>query len=162
MSDTLVLGIGNVYLSDEAIGVRVIEALEERFNLPPEVEVMEGGTCGYEMAGGIANKKHLIVVDAVSSQGNPPGTIIVLKDDEVPTVFARRISPHQIGLTDVLSTLKLTDDSPERITLIGVVPEDLSYTMNMSETMHKVFDAVLERTVSVLRADGFSVTPKAA
>ena len=160
MSNTLVLGIGNIFFSDEAIGVRIIEALEERFNIPEGVEVIEGGTCGMELMADLADKDHVIVVDAVLSKGKPPGSIVILKDQEVPVMFTRKISPHQLGLADVLSALTLTEEFPKRLTLVGVVPECLDYKEQLSDTMKRVFDDVLHRTVDVLRADGFTVTEK--
>ncbi|MGL4459632.1 MAG: HyaD/HybD family hydrogenase maturation endopeptidase, partial [Plesiomonas shigelloides] len=109
----LVLGIGNLLLSDEAIGVRAVEALEQRFHLPPQVDVLDGGTCGMALIGDMADREHLIIADAVLT-GDAPGTVVTLRDEEVPTLFSRKISPHQLGLSDVLSALKLTDEFPQR------------------------------------------------
>lgn len=89
----LVLGVGNILLTDEAIGVRIVEALEQRYTLPDFVEILDGGTAGMELLGDMANRDHLIIADAIVSKKNAPGTIMVLRDDEVPALFTNKISP---------------------------------------------------------------------
>ncbi|MGL5287573.1 MAG: hydrogenase maturation protease, partial [Aeromonas sp.] len=61
----LVLGIGNLLLSDEAVGVRAVEALQQRYHLPDGVDLLDGGTCGMELIDDMASRQHLIVADAV-------------------------------------------------------------------------------------------------
>lgn len=109
----LVLGVGNILLTDEAIGVRIVEALEQRYTLPDFVEILDGGTAGMELLGDMANRDHLIIADAIVSKKNAPGTIMVLRDDEVPALFTNKISPHQLGLADVLSALRFTGEFSE-------------------------------------------------
>ncbi len=94
----LVLGVGNILLTDEAIGVRIVEALEQRYILPDYVEILDGGTAGMELLGDMANRDHLIIADAIVSKKNAPGTMMILRDEEVPALFTNKISPHQLGL----------------------------------------------------------------
>lgn len=92
--NTLVLGIGNLLLSDEAVGVRIVERLEQDYRFPEGVELMDGGTAGMELMEYMASRDHLIVADAVLSDA-APGSVITLHDDEVPAFSAgkfRRIS----------------------------------------------------------------------
>lgn len=91
----LVLGVGNILLTDEAIGVRIVEALEQRYILPDYVEILDGGTAGMELLGDMANRDHLIIADAIVSKKNAPGTMMILRDEEVPALFTNKISPHQ-------------------------------------------------------------------
>lgn len=155
----LVLGIGNLLLSDEAIGVRAVEALEQRFHLPPQVDVLDGGTCGMELIGDMADREHLIIADAVLT-GDAPGTVVTLRDEEVPTLFSRKISPHQLGLSDVLSALKLTDEFPQRLTLIGVVPESVEPRIGLTDTVSNKLDLVVMGLCEALAESGVTVTPK--
>lgn len=99
----LVLGVGNILLTDEAIGVRIVEALEQRYILPDYVEILDGGTAGMELLGDMANRDHLIIADAIVSKKSAPGTMMILRDEEVPALFTNKISPHQLGTADVLS-----------------------------------------------------------
>ncbi len=93
----LVLGVGNILLTDEAIGVRIVEALEQRYILPDYVEILDGGTAGMELLGDMANRDHLIIADAIVSKKSAPGTMMILRDEEVPALFTNKISPHQLG-----------------------------------------------------------------
>ena len=121
----LVLGVGNILLTDEAIGVRIVEALEQRYILPDFVDVLDGGTAGMELLGDMANRDHLIIADAIVSKKNTPGTMMVLRDEEIPALFTNKISPHQLGLADVLSALRFTGEFPKKLTLVGIIPESL-------------------------------------
>lgn len=118
----LVLGVGNILLSDEGIGVRVIEALEQRYVMPEGVEVLDGGTAGMELLEAMANRTHLIIVDAIVSRKSEPGALLLLRDEEVPVLFNNKISPHQLGLSDVLSALRFTGEFPDNITWWGDSP----------------------------------------
>ena len=75
----LVLGVGNILLTDEAIGVRIVEALEQRYILPDYVEILDGGTAGMELLGDMANRDHLIIADAIVSKKSAPGTMMILR-----------------------------------------------------------------------------------
>lgn len=121
---TLVLGIGNLLLSDEAVGVRIIETLERQYAFSPEIDIVDGGTAGMELLETMAKREHMIVADAVLTDC-APGTVTVLRDNGVPALFTRKISPHQLGLADVLMALQLTDEFPRRLMLVGVEPQSL-------------------------------------
>lgn len=112
----LVLGVGNILLTDEAIGVRIVEALEQRYILPDYVEILDGGTAGMELLGDMANRDHLIIADAIVSKKSAPGTMMILRDEEVPALFTNKISPHQLGTADVLSALRFTGEFPKKLT----------------------------------------------
>ncbi|MGX9416899.1 HyaD/HybD family hydrogenase maturation endopeptidase [Vibrio sp. RC27] len=130
----LVLGVGNILLSDESVGVHIVEQLEDTFDFPSGVEVVDGGTAGMELLDYIASRDHVIIIDAVLT-GADPGTVVVLKDDDVPALFNNKVSPHQLGLSDLLGSLKLTDESPNHIYLVGVVPESVEPGLDMTQTV---------------------------
>ncbi len=98
----LVLGVGDLLLTDEAIGVRIVEALEQQYILPDYVEILDGGTA--EMTGDMANRDHLIIADAIVSKKNTPGTMMILQMRRFPALFTNK-NLHQLGLADVLSAL---------------------------------------------------------
>ena len=127
----LVLGLGNILLRDEGINIQIIEALAERYVIPAEVEIVDGGTSGMDLLDTIAGCDHLLICDAVRADA-PPGSVIKLCDAQVPALFRNRFSPHQLGVADVLATLILTDETPVSITLIGVVPSDLELGLDLS------------------------------
>ncbi|AKP33083.1 HyaD/HybD family hydrogenase maturation endopeptidase [Yersinia aleksiciae] len=155
----LVLGIGNLLLSDEAVGVRLVEALEQRFDIPAGVEVLDGGTAGLELMEAMANREHLIVADAVLT-GQSPGSVAVLRDKEIPAMFSRKVSPHQLGLCDVLMALQLTDEFPRQLTLVGVVPESLAPGIGLTATVTQAMEPALEQILAALRASGITLKPR--
>lgn len=158
----LVLGVGNILLSDEGIGVRVIEALEQRYHLPENVEVLDGGTAGMELLDAMANRSHLIIADAVVSRKSEPGTLIILRDDEVPALFNNKISPHQLGLSDVLSALRFTGEFPDSITLVGVIPQSLEPRIGLTPIVQASMAPALQAVIAALQDAGVTVTPREA
>nr|WP_113865114.1 HyaD/HybD family hydrogenase maturation endopeptidase [Brenneria salicis]NMN91086.1 hydrogenase maturation protease [Brenneria salicis ATCC 15712 = DSM 30166]RBP66582.1 hydrogenase maturation protease [Brenneria salicis ATCC 15712 = DSM 30166]RLM31972.1 hydrogenase expression/formation protein [Brenneria salicis ATCC 15712 = DSM 30166] len=155
----LVLGVGNLLLSDEAIGVRIVEALAQRYTFAPPIDIVDGGTCGLELMDAMAKRDHLIVADAVLT-GQAPGTVTILRDSEVPALFTRKISPHQLGLSDVLMALQLTEEFPRRLTLIGVEPASLEVHIGLSATVKQALEPALQQVVAALRQSGVTVSER--
>ncbi|MGM3175318.1 HyaD/HybD family hydrogenase maturation endopeptidase [Dickeya lacustris] len=156
----LVLGIGNILLSDEGVGVRLVERLEQQYVLTPTVDIVDGGTCGMELMECMAGRDHLIVADAVLT-GQEPGSVTVLRDREVPALFTRKISPHQLGLADVLMALQLTGEFPRQLTLVGVVPQTLDSGIGLSDTVTRALEPALAHIIAALRHSGVTVTERA-
>jgi hydrogenase maturation protease len=148
------LGVGNILLTDEAIGVRIVEALEQRYILPDFVDVLDGGTAGMELLGDMANRDHLIIADAIVSKKNTPGTMMVLRDEEIPALFTNKISPHQLGLADVLSALRFTGEFPKKLTLVGIIPESLEPHIGLTPTVEAMIEPALEQVLAALRESG--------
>lgn len=155
----LVLGMGNILLEDEGLGVRALETLRERYVIPSEVELLDGGTTGMGLLDDISGRKHLVVLDAVQT-GDPAGELVVLHDDEVPVYFGLRVTPHQLGLADVLATLELTGDRPAGITVLGLVPESLELSLDLSGLVRSRLDLLVETAATELARLGFPLQEK--
>jgi hydrogenase maturation protease len=144
--DVLILGLGNLLLSDEGVGVHAVNALARRYRLPEGVEVLDGGTSGMDLLDTIAGRDHLIVCDAIRSDARP-GSVERIDGDAIAAFFATRISPHQLGLSEVLANLELLGERPGRVTIIGAVPADLGLGTELSaagrEGMEKSIDCML-------------------
>lgn len=151
--NTLVLGLGNILLGDEGVGVRAVEALARSPRLPAGVEVVDGGTAGMSLIDTLASRERVIVIDAVRS-GEPPGTVLRLDGDDVPAFFRTRISPHQLGLSEVLAALTLTHELPKRVTLIGIEPLNLELGLDLTSVVAGVIDRVVEMVLAELEAAG--------
>ncbi len=157
----LVLGLGNLLLSDEGVGVRVAEALVAGGRLPTDVEVVDGGTSGMELLEIMMGRRLIVVADAISSERHRSGDIIRLDGAELDQFFQQRMSPHQIGLTDVLAALQLMDASPDRLVLFGIVPRSLELGLELTPPVAAARDrlvAAIEAEVTTWRA----VAPAAA
>ena len=154
----LVLGVGNILLADEGVGVRVVEAFQQRFMIPDGVDVLDGGTAGMDLLDALSSRSHIVIVDAVRT-GAEPGTIVRLAGADVPALFSNRISPHQLGISDVLAFLRLIDQVPQHIALIGIVPVDLDLGLTLSDAIADKIDEMVELVAEELRSHGFTVKP---
>ncbi len=157
--NVLVLGAGNILLSDEGIGVRVIEALEARYDVPESVEILDGGTCGMDLLDVIAGRDQLIIVDAVNT-GSPPGTVVRLRDADIPAAFRTKSSPHQLGLQDVLAMLRLLETAPRHVTVVGVQPASLNLGLELSPVVAGRLDEMIEMVLAELARLDVRVQPK--
>ena len=155
----LVLGMGNILLEDEGLGIRALELLEQRYEIPPEVELMDGGTTGMGLLDDISGRQHLLVLDAVQT-GEAPGTLVKLAGDEVPVYFGMRISPHQLGLSDVLATLELSGEQPAGVTVLGLVPLSLEMCLRLSDLVNARLDSLVEAAVNELDGLGYQLRAK--
>lgn len=121
----LILGIGNLLWADEGFGVRCVEAMATRYALPEGVTLLDGGTQGLYLLPFLEEADALIVFDAID-YGLPPGTMKIVRDDEVPAFMgAKKMSLHQTGFQDVIATATLMGYRPAKMVLIGCQPVEL-------------------------------------
>jgi hydrogenase maturation protease len=138
----LILGLGNILLGDEGVGVRVVEQLAN-YPLPESVEVIDGGTAGYELINVLEGREKVIIVDAVKAE-DTPGSVYKLDTSFLEDDSSVQLSLHQIGLKSVLKMASLMDINPE-VTLVGIIPKDYqNYNMGLSEEVEKAIPLVIE------------------
>lgn len=145
----IILGIGNLLLSDEGIGVHVANELS-KMDLPPEVSVVEGGTDGFRLLNIITEADRLIVIDAVRG-GEEPGSIYRFDINEirnVPTGF--KTSVHQVGILEVINLSELIGKTPHA-TVIGVEPKSLEMSMELSPEVKAKVPRVIELVMNELK-----------
>ena len=133
----LILGLGNILLGDEGLGIRAVEALEKRYKLPPHLSLMDGGTAGYALIDYLKGLKKVIIIDAVKG-GMEPGTIYRLSRKDLLEGKKLGLSGHQVDLQDVLALAEKLNMLPE-VSLIGIEPENMDYNLELS---HKIKGAL--------------------
>lgn len=158
--NVLVLGIGNVLLTDESIGVRAVDELRRRYRFPEGVELLDGGTAGIELLRYISNRDYLIIIDAIKS-GHPPGTVVRVEGADIPALFRIRITPHQLGLSDLLAAAQLTGETPKNLVLFGIEPKSMTMGLELSEEVKNGLDKLVDVVVEELRSYGCAVEPLA-
>lgn len=158
----VVLGVGNILMSDEGVGVHAVIRLAKDYALPPEVEAIDGGTSGMDCLDRIAEADLLLIADCVRRPGAVPGTIFRLADDEIDAWFKTRLSPHQVGLSDVLAACRFHGIAPRRVVLVGVQPESFATSLELTPTVAAVLPQVVERLAGELAAAGVPARKKAA
>lgn len=145
-----ILGLGNLLLCDEGFGVHFINYLTERYAFPEHFSVLDGGTAGIMLAPFIEDVDILIVIDTVAVQAEP-GSIHCFTDEDVKAGNIRfRMSPHQVGLLDILELSKIRGEAPETTEMITVVPEDLSLKIGLSPTLESKLTEVLDVLLRIL------------
>lgn len=141
--NTLILGIGNVLLCDEGIGIHVIHALEKEL-LPEGVDLLDGGTGGFHLISWIEHYQRIIMVDA-SLDANPPGTIRTL-NPKYASDFPPLISAHEIGLKDMIEAMELSGTLPDiELIIVSAARVDevgLTLTPEVEQSIPKVIEQI--------------------
>ena len=156
-SGVLVLGIGNLVMSDDGAGVRVVQKLQREYCFPDTVEIMDGGTLGLDLLPKLEGIGRLIVVDAVET-GKQPGTCIRLTGAELPIALETKVSPHQMGLKDLLSVAELLGHQPGEMVLIGVQPGSIEMDTELTAAVEVKIDEMVSMVLNEL--DRWVVTPE--
>ncbi len=151
-----ILGIGNILLTDEGFGVRVIEKLFDAYAFPDNVAVVEGGVLGIHLLGTLSKADHLIVVDAVKNK-QPPGTLYRLEKEELPERILMKNSLHQTDFLETLTLCQMIDKAPETIVVLGAEPEDIeTHSVELTPVVAARVDATVARVLRELDRLGVS------
>ncbi len=144
---TLVLGLGNILLQDEGVGVRVVQRLQEGYVFPEKVTVIEGGTLGLNLLPDLEQAERVVIVDAVQAN-QAPGTLVRLRNAEIPAFLGPKVSPHDIGLQDLLALAQLRGHMPEQVVLWGIqaakIEPGLALTKMVAAQVQNIMDRVVE------------------
>lgn len=129
---TLILGLGNVLLTDEALGAAVLEALAPLAAADPDIALMDGGTLSFTLAGPIGEAARLVVVDA-ARMGQAPGTVRVLEGEAMDAQLSKHANNvHEVSLADLFDIARLTDSLPAQRALVGVEPAQVDWGSELS------------------------------
>ena len=128
-----ILGIGNTLYTDEGLGVHALAALQEKFSMDQQVELVDGSTDGMSLLGPVEDTDYLIVIDAINA-GKDGGHIIELHGNDIPAYYGIKMSIHQLGFQEVLLASKLREKYPKNIVMIGMQPTSLELGIGLSET----------------------------
>jgi hydrogenase maturation protease len=154
----VVLGVGNILLRDEGIGVRVVEELQRRYDFPENVQLVDGGTQGLWLLATLEDADRLIVIDAVLGPGQP-GTIYRLERDDLPKGLRSKQSAHDSDLVEALNLCALMEVGPESVVVVGIQPENIEpFGLDLTHTVSCRMEELILGVLSELRNLG--VEPK--
>lgn len=159
MAETLVLGLGNLILRDEGLGVQACERLLARYELPAGVDVLDGGTLGLHLLPALEGVRNLLILDAVRAD-EPPGALIRLEGEAIPAALAHKVSMHQFGLAELLAVGGLLGEVPRRIVLWGMVPALIEPGLELTDLVSARLDALVDAAAGELVAWGMAVAPR--
>lgn len=153
----LVLGIGNLVMSDDAVGVIVVQRLQKEYRFADNVEILDGGTLGLDLLPKLENITNLIMIDAVET-GKEAGTCVRLCGQELPIALQTKVSPHQMGLKDLLAVSELMGHSPKEMVLIGVQPESIEMDIGLTPKVEAKLDVMIYNVLTELANWGVEAT----
>lgn len=141
MKKLLVLGVGNILMMDEGIGVHAVhELLKEEW--PDEVELMDGGTFTQDIFFLFQEYEKILVLDIVKAK-REPGTIYRLTEDDLRQNQKQTLSLHDIDLLDSLSMSEMAGHKPE-LHVLGIEPETINWAMELTPTLQERFPAYVD------------------
>jgi hydrogenase maturation protease len=143
-------------MQDEGVGVRAVEELENRYYIPENVNVVDGGTTGMELFEPIRNCDCLLVADAVNT-GDPDGSLVRIANEAVPAFFQTKLSNHQLGLSDLLALLTLKGEVPPHVAIIGMVPHSLENKLGLTDEAEAGLDCMVDMLLIELATQGIEL-----
>ena len=150
----LVLGLGNVLLEDDGVGGAAVAMLNARYDAPDNVRVFDGGTLGLSLLPYLQDADAVILVDAVKTDA-APGAFVRLDGSDVGPAVATRLSPHQVGVADLLDGARWLDRYPGRVVLLGLTPASMELSVTLSPPVRAALPALVERVVDEAAAMGY-------
>lgn len=155
-SETVVIGLGNIVLSDDGLGVHVVRRLRDRYRREDGVELTEGGTAGLLLLPHLAEARRAIIVDAIDI-GAPAGTLVRLEGEDCASVFASCISPHDIGLKDLLGAAWISGAWPQQLVIHGAQPASTRIGVTLTRSVAAAVDLLLGAITAQLKAWGVPI-----
>jgi hydrogenase maturation protease len=137
-------------LSDEGIGIHVLNALRQQLPEQPGLELLDGGTLSFTLAGKVEQADNLIVVDAARLDEHP-GSIKIFENDDMDAFLGRcKCSAHEVGLIDLLDIARLTERFPSRRALVAIQPEKLTWGEQPTETVAGAIPEAVTKVTQLL------------
>jgi hydrogenase maturation protease len=140
----LILGVGNILMGDDGVGVRTVEAIKQ-IDLPGNVEVIDGGTASIDIQEFLRNRDKVIIVDAVQGGGEKPGTVYRFTPGNIRVKKPVCTSLHQVGLLESLAILEYSGECPRSITIYGVEVEKPDWSLELSPEITAVLPDLIEK-----------------
>ena len=145
-------------MRDEGVGVHAVKLIQERYTVPPSLEIVDGGTAGLDLLPFIEGRDRVLFVDAVNFR-QEPGHIGILRNQVIPAFFSVKHSLHHLGLADVLAAAQLLNVLPPEVCLIGIQPHTLELGLELSPLIQARLEPLLSQVLAQLQDWGLSLTP---
>ena len=146
-------------MNDDAAGVLVVQNVAEKFDFPKELTLLDGGTLGLDILPYLEGVGRLLVVDAVETGGSP-GTLVRMTGDDIPLALATKVSPHQMGLKDLLLVADLQGYAPKEMVLWGVQPGSIEMDIQLSPEVADAVEILQDKVLEELAGWGITATLK--
>jgi hydrogenase maturation protease len=155
---TVVLGLGNMLMADDGVGLAALARLRDQWCLPHHVELVDGGTWGMNLLHVVEGSDHLLIFDAVSN-GGVPGSLVRLEGHDIPRFLLQKVSPHQVDLREVLALAELRGLLPRRLVVLGIEPVRVEMSTELTPAVEANVDALVRMGVATLEQWGIHCRP---
>ncbi len=153
LKEIMVIGVGNVLFKDEGFGIHVVKRMEQMYEFPENVTLVDGGVLGVHLLGIISRPDHLIVVDVIRN-GGKPGDMYRIEQKDIPERIRAKNSVHQVDFLEALTLCQAMDHQPETV-ILGVEPEDIeTLSMALTETTENKVGPVMDLVLAELETLG--------
>jgi hydrogenase maturation protease len=149
MTETIVLGLGNLVHSDDGVGVHAIHALQLDLRVPLNVQLIDGGTQGLGLLSHISGVRHLLVIDAIDA-GQPSGTLLRFDGTSLKGLPGKA-SVHQLGFGDLMIALQLLGESPGEVVVLGVQPLSTNWGAELTTPVESVLASLVDCAIAQLK-----------
>jgi hydrogenase maturation protease len=146
------LGLGNILLKDEQVGVHVVNTIKERYACSPGIQIVDGGTLGLDLLPLFESVDKVLIVDAMDF-GKEPGYIGIIEYNEIAALIFPKVSLHHLGLADLITAANLRGSMPSHLCLIGIQPAAADYTfgLEMSDIVNDNIEKAINLTIDKLK-----------
>jgi hydrogenase maturation protease len=153
-----IMGVGNILLRDEGFGVKLLYLMKAKYDFPENVVLIDGGTAGIFLSPEIDYLDKLLIVDVVKAEGKPGDIKIYEKEDFFIDRLPLKLSPHQLGLQEVLLLNEMKGTCPEEIKLVGIIPESIETGTFLTPELEKKIPEVERLVLEILK--GWEIEPE--
>lgn len=145
--------VGNLLLRDEGVGVQIIQALERlpAGTLEPDVRLVDGGTLGLDLLPLVDEAAALVLVDAVDLR-REPGAVAIIRGAELGAALAGHVSPHQVGVGDLVGAARLAGILPPYVSLVAVQPASIEIGLELTPAVQAAVPAAIDAVLAELAA----------
>ena len=154
--ETVVIGVGNPLMGDDGLGIAALERLRDEWHFEPHVDLLDGGTWGLNLLPHVEGARRVLFIDAINVDAEP-GTLVELEREDIPRFLARKLSPHQIDVKEVLALAELRGMLPEQLVVIGLQPDSVEMRVSLSPVLASRLGDLVACVIRRLEAWGYEV-----
>lgn len=151
----IVVGLGNPLMGDDGIGLCALHQLERDWVFDESTQLVDGGTWGLRLLPTLEGARGVVLLDAIRS-GREAGSVVELRNEEIPRQLATKLSPHEVDLRELLAVMQLRGTLPLEVSAIGVEPEYVDLLDDLSPTVRSRVPELAALAVERLRSWGVS------
>ena len=152
--ETVVMGVGNPLMGDDGLGIAALELLRNGWHFEPHLDLLDGGTWGLNLLPHVESARRVLFIDAINIDAEP-GTLVELERQDIPRFLARKLSPHQIDVKEVLALAELRGTLPEELLAVGLQPDSVEMRTSLSPALASGLGDLVARVIQRLEGWGY-------